>query len=298
MSTIREINDWKKKRKAIIIAHNYQPAEIQDIADFLGDSLDLSRKAAKTDAEVIVFCGVHFMAETAYILSPQKKVLLPDPSAGCPLADTINVTTLKKLKAENPGAKVVCYVNTSAEIKAESDICCTSQNAVEVVRRLGDVPVIFIPDRNLGDYVSKKLGKKLILHRGCCPTHDFVRKEDILEARSRYPEAVVMAHPECRREVLELCDYVGGTGGMVKYARETNARFIIVGTEKGIIHRLKKENPEKEFIPASEKFICPDMKLITLEKVLNTLVNPEDYEVRVPGNILNRAHGAIDAMLK
>ncbi|MCL5037125.1 MAG: quinolinate synthase NadA [Chloroflexi bacterium] len=296
MPIIDSIKEWKNKRRAVILVHNYQPGEIQDIADFLGDSLDLSRRAASTDADVIVFCGVHFMAETAYILSPQKKILLPDPNAGCPLADTITVDQLRKLKSENPGAKVVCYVNTSAAIKAESDVCCTSQNAVEIVRRLGGAPVIFIPDCNLGDYVSRQLGKDLVLHPGSCPTHDNVLVKEVLDVKSRYPDAVLMAHPECHRDVLKLCDFVGGTSAMLKFARETKARTIIVGTEKGIIYRLKKENPDKEFIPASEKLVCRNMKLVTLEKVQNALVNM-DCEVRVPEDIRTKALGAIQAML-
>ena len=287
----------KEERNAIILAHNYQLGEIQDVADFVGDSLELSQNAAETDAEVIVFCGVHFMAETASILCPDKTVLLPDVNAGCPMADMINAEQLKEKMSEHPKAAVVCYINSSAEVKAESDVCCTSANAVKIVQGMKAEEVLFIPDQYLGHYVYTKTHKKMILCLGFCPTHARIRPEHITKRREEYPAAKVVVHPECKPEVIELADEVLSTGGMIKYANSMEAREMIVGTEIGIIYRLSKENPGKRFIPISEQALCPSMKLITLEKVLWSL---EDMapEVKVPEEVRIRAKAAVDRMLE
>ncbi len=288
----------KERRHAIILAHNYQPGEVQDIADLVGDSLELSQRAARTNAETIVFCGVRFMAETASILCPDKKVLLPDARSGCPMADMITADSLNKRKAEMPVATVVCYVNSSAEVKAESDICCTSANAVNIVKSLGDREILFIPDQYLGQYVALKTGRKNIsLWPGFCPTHARISPEDILKAKLANPRAKVIVHPECKPEVIALADEALSTSGMCRFARETEAREIIIGTEIGIIYRLIKENPDKIFIPASVQAICPDMKLITLEKVLLALKDMK-YEIKVPADIRLRAKHAVDRMLE
>lgn len=293
---INKILSLKKKRNAVILAHNYQLGEVQDIADYVGDSLGLSQIAAKTEAEVIVFCGVHFMAETASILCPDKKVLLPAIHAGCPMADMINAEKLRKWKKEYPGATVVAYVNTTAEVKAESDVCVTSANAVELVQKLKTDKILFLPDQYLGHYVATKTGKKMIMWPGYCPTHSRILKEDILRLRKEYPSAEVMVHPECRPEIVELADVVLSTSGLCRHASQTKAREIIVGTEMGIIHRLRKDNPDKVFIPVSEQAVCPRMKLITLENILWSL---EDMtpEVKVPEDIRLRAKAAVDRML-
>jgi len=297
-SELREnVLDLKKKRKAIILAHNYQLGEVQDIADYVGDSLELSQKAAKTDAEVIVFCGVHFMAETASILCPDKAVLLPDLHAGCPMANMITAEALRQKKKEHPQATVVCYINTSAEVKAESDVCCTSANAVELVRKLDATEIIFVPDQYLGHYISTQTGRKMVLWPGFCPTHARIQPADILRLKKEHPQAEVMVHPECRPEVIALADAVLSTGGMCRYAQSTAAREIVIGTEVGIIYRLRKENPEKVFIPISEQAICPNMKLITLETILWSLQDMSP-EVKVPEEIRTRAKAAVDRMLQ
>jgi len=294
---VEKISALKKRRDAVILAHNYQLGEVQDIADFVGDSLELSQRAAETDAGVIVFCGVQFMAETASILCPEKVVLLPDINAGCPLADMITAERLRAKKKEHPQAVVVCYVNSPAEVKAESDICCTSANAVEVVESLDAREILFVPDQYLGHYVSARTGKKMILWPGFCPTHVRISPERIKELKREYPQAKVVVHPECRPEVIALADEVLGTGGMCRYARRDEVREMIVGTELGIIHRLRKENPGKRFIPASEQAICPDMKLITPEKILWSLEKMSP-EVKVPEEIRLRAKAAVDKMLE
>ena len=298
MELINKIQRLKRERNAVILAHNYQIPEVQDIADFVGDSLELSIKAAKTDAEVIVFCGVHFMAETAKILSPGKTVLLPDKNAGCPMADMISAEDLRALKAEHPGAKVLCYVNTSAAVKAECDLCCTSANAVRMVGEvLKDAQtIIFVPDRYLAAFVAGKTGREFITWPGFCPTHAKILPEHIEAARARHPGAVVMVHPECRPEVAALADIVISTGGMSRYAGETKAKEIIVGTEPGIIHRLKKENPDKIFHPISESVICPNMKKTNLEKILWSLEDMA-HAIEVPEEIAARARRCIEAML-
>ena len=294
---VDKILGLKREKKAVILAHNYQLGEVQDIADFTGDSLELSQIAAESKAEVIVFCGVRFMAETASILCPDKTVLLPEASAGCPMADMATAGKLREKKRELPQAAVVCYVNSTAEVKAESDICCTSANAVEVVRSLDNEQIIFVPDQFLGHYVSTKVKKQYFFWPGFCPTHVRISPEDILRLKKEYPEARVVVHPECRPEVINLADEALSTGGMCRYARRDDVKQMIVGTEVGIIYRLKKDNPQKLFIPASEQAICPDMKLITLEKVLRSLETMSP-EVRVPEEIRLRAKAAVDRMLE
>ena len=293
-----KIKELKKKRKAVILVHNYQLPEVQDVADFRGDSLELSRIAAKTEAEVIVFCGVHFMAETASILSPNKKVLVPDILAGCPMANMMNADDLRKLKKEHPKAVTVGYVNTSAEVKAELDYCCTSTNAVTVVNYLKDKEeIIFVPDKYLGDYVSKQTGRKLILWNGYCPTHIKILPEDIKREKKFHPFAKVMVHPECLSQVVALADVALSTSQMAKYAKENEATEFIVGTEVGLIYRLKQDNPNKEFYPASERAVCPNMKRTTQEKILWALEELKE-EVKVPDDIRQRAKKAIDRMLE
>ncbi len=294
---ISRIAALKEERKAVILVHNYQIAEVQDIADFVGDSLELSQRAAATTAEVIVFCGVHFMAETASILSPEKKVLLPDVNAGCPMADMITAAGLREMKEQFPGSSVVCYVNTTAEVKAESDICCTSANAVRVVESLNGGDIIFVPDQYLGDYVRGQTGRSMHLWPGYCPTHVKIRPEDITERRREHPGAKVVVHPECRPEVIALADETLSTGGMIRYARRTDVAELVLGTEPGIIHRLKKENPGKKFFVASEKATCPNMKLITLEKVYWALESQKP-EIKVAEDIRLRARAAVDRMLE
>jgi quinolinate synthase len=300
----KKIDELKKKRNAVILAHNYQLPEVQDVADFRGDSLELSRMAAKTDAKVLVFCGVHFMAETASILCPQKLVIMPDLFAGCPMANMITVDQLKKLKKEHPKAVVVGYVNTSAEVKAELDICCTSTNAVAVVNAIikdsaegAKEEIIFVPDKYLADYVSKQTGRKLISWNGFCPTHVKILPEDIKREKKFHPKAKVMVHPECLPQVVALADAVLSTSKMCQFARETEAKEIIVGTEVGLIHRLKEDNPTKEFYPATERAVCPNMKRTTQEKILWALEELKE-EVRVPDEIRSRARIAIDKMLE
>jgi len=297
-ASLRErINRLKGAANAVILAHNYQLDEIQEIADFTGDSLELSRRAASTSADVIVFCGVHFMAETAKILSPAKTVLLPDLKAGCPMADMINAEQLRAFKAEHPGRPVVAYVNTSAEVKAESDVCCTSANAVKVVESLDEDEVIFVPDKCLGDYVASKTSKKIILYPGYCPTHHRIRPEDILRRKSEHPDAYVMVHPECTRAVVQLADGVFSTSGMIRFARESSHREFIVGTEKGILYRLHQESPGKKFFTPTDNTICPNMKKITLEKLLWSLEDMQ-YPIELSADIMDRARGAIRRMIE
>jgi quinolinate synthase len=294
---LNEIHELKGKRKAVILAHNYQPAEIQDLADFCGDSLGLSIQASETDAEVIVFCGVRFMAETAKILSPGKTVLMPDPSAGCPMADMITAEQLRGLKHEHPDALVVCYVNSPAEVKAESDYCCTSANAVAVV---GSLPrsrqIIFVPDQHLGRFVEEQTGREMILWPGYCPTHAFISEDDILRAKREHPEAVVIAHPECSEPVKHLADALLSTGQMLTFVKNSPAQEFIVATEVGMIHPLQKVRPDAEFIPAGSRGVCPNMKKTTVEKVLASLVNLQ-YEIAVPEDIRLRAKKSLDRMV-
>ncbi len=295
---IEKIKRLKRQRNAVILVHNYQLPEVQDIADYIGDSLALSRTASKTQADVIVFCGVRFMAETASILCPDKTVLMPDIEAGCPMADMITAEQLKMLKKENPQAQVLAYVNTSAEVKAEADICCTSGNAVKLVSSLKDIKeLIFIPDKYLADYVSRKVGRNFILWNGYCPSHVRILPEDILRQKRAHPEAEVIVHPECTPEVIALADNALSTEGMCKYVRQSNSSEIIVGTEIGMLYRLQKENPKKKFYAASQLAVCPTMKLTTLEKVLWCLEDMK-YEIKITEQIRLKAKRAIERMLE
>jgi quinolinate synthase len=292
----QQVAALKNNLDAIILVHNYQVPEIQQIADIRGDSLELSRVAAETDADVIVFCGVQFMAETAAILSPDKKVLLPVKEAGCPMADMITVDGVRKLRAENPGAPVVCYVNSSAEVKAESDVCCTSANAVEVVNSLDEDRAIFIPDKHLGRYVAEHTDKEIITYQGFCPTHARLTVEDVVKAKREHPDALFVAHPECRWDVLQLADHVTSTSGIFRYARESGAREFIIGTEIGMLYMLHQENPDKEFYPASELMTCPNMKLNDLEHVIEAMEEMK-YLITVEEDVRKRARKCLDKML-
>jgi quinolinate synthase len=293
---VEEINKLKKQLNAVILAHYYQPPEIQEIADILGDSLALSRKAAKTEADVIVFCGVNFMAETAAIIAPQKQVLIPNNNAGCYLADTISLKQLKSLKQKYSEAVVICYVNTTAAIKAESDICCTSSNSVKVVNSVApEKEIIFVPDKNLCNYTAKKSKRNLICFEGFCNVHSDIRTSDIKVMKNKHSEAKIMAHPECSPDVLEMSDYVGSTAGMLAYPEDTEADEFIVVTEIGLLHELKKKYPNKVFYEI-EKAICPTMKLISLESLKDCLINRK-HEVKVDEEIAGKARKSIERML-
>ena len=316
-----EIARLKDSRNALILAHNYQRGEVQDCADFTGDSLELSRIAATKECDLLVFCGVHFMAESASILSPDKTVLLPEPGATCPMAEMIEVTrarkvwksfpgyeaqptflfpheyTLPDIKAQHPGVPVVAYVNTTAEVKAESDICCTSANVVKVIESLSEDRVICIPDRNLSAWAQRNTRKQVITWDGFCHVHDRVTREDVLSARKSHPGALFMAHPECRMEVLELADHVTSTSGMLRFAGSSDAEEFIVGTETGLLHRLTKDNPGKVFHPLRQDMVCPNMKKTTLRSVLRALEWME-HVVKVPAETRVRAKRALDRMLE
>ena len=299
MTSIEErIQELKRKRGAIIIAHNYQPDEIQAIADFTGDSLELSRKAAELEEQVIVFCGVHFMAETAAILSPEKTILLPDRFAGCPMADMITAEQLQAKKAEHPGAVVISYVNSSAAVKAECDLCCTSSNAMKIVNSVpADKEIIFVPDTHLGHYVQEQLGREMIIWDGYCPTHSRIREEDIRREKEEHPNAKIMAHPECPLGIREMADYLLSTGQMVTVAKESEHTEFIVATEMGMLYRLRNENPDKKFYSVSDRALCPNMKKIDLEKVLWALEDMQ-YHITVPEEVANKARRSIEAMLE
>jgi len=291
-----KIAKLKKENNAVILAHNYQIGEVQDVADYIGDSLGLSQKAAQVDAKTIVFCGVHFMAETAKILSPEKTILIPDARAGCPMADMITASELREWKKNYPEGKVVCYVNTTAEVKAECDICCTSSNAVKVVNSLNADEILFAPDKNLAAYVARHTKKKIIPWDGYCYVHRYIKARDIKDKRNLHPGAEVWVHPECLPEVIDLADKVLSTGKMVQEARKTKKKEIIIGTESGIIYRMKKENPTKNFYPARDVAFCFNMKKIDLGKVLRSLENMI-YKVEVPLEISQRARGSIEKMV-
>ncbi len=295
MSIVEKIRELKEKRGALILAHNYQLPQIQDIADFTGDSLELSRKAAAHPASVIIFCGVHFMAETAAILSPNKTVILPAPDAGCPMADMVDARLLLEMRSKYPEAKVVCYVNTTAEVKAVSDICCTSANAVDIVSSIEE-DIIFVPDEYLGAYAASKTGRKFHLWPGYCPTHAMISPIDVKRAREDNPGCKVLVHPECRSDVAALADEVLSTGGMLRYAARSDAGTIAVGTETGILYRLSKDNPGKRFIPVTRTAVCPNMKKITLEKVLRSLETLEP-RITVPEDVRSKAYGALLPLL-
>ncbi|MCC8180448.1 MAG: quinolinate synthase NadA [Planctomycetes bacterium] len=291
------IAELKSSRKAVILAHTYQKPEIQDVADYVGDSLGLSRLAADTDAEVILFCGVHFMAETAAILSPEKKVIVPDINAGCPMANMATARQLREWREQNPGAVVVAYVNTSAAVKALSDICCTSANAVEVVASVPrDKHVLFVPDRNLGHYVMTKLNRPMTLWNGFCPTHERMLPEMAVEMKKQHPAALLVAHPECRPALVEMADHVASTTGIMKFCHESDAREFIIATEIGALYPLRKANPDKVFYPLTQVADCPNMKLNSLEKMVWAL---EDFEpvVTVPADMAAKALLPIQRML-
>ncbi len=295
---VQRIRKLKEKRNAVILAHNYQRAEVQDVSDFSGDSLGLSRRAAETDADIIVFCGVHFMAETAAILCPHKTVLMPDANAGCPMANMITVRELMDYKKKYPDAAVVTYVNSTAAVKAESDVCCTSANAVDIVSRIEPGrEILFVPDQYLGAYAAKVSGRKIHLTKGYCPTHHRIRAKDIRGAKDAHPDALVLVHPECTADVIELADYVGSTGGIAEFCAASLAKEFIIATEIGMLHSLRTANPDKEFHPATELADCPDMKLTTLEKIVWCLEERKEV-VSVPKDIASRARLAIEKMLE
>lgn len=291
-----KIKRLKTKKNAVVLAHNYMPSDVQDAADYVGDSLGLSIEASRTSASIIVFCGVHFMAQTAKILNPAKKVLMPDAKAGCPMANMINAKQLGELKLKNRNAKVVCYINSTAQVKALSDICCTSGNAVEIVKSLGNDEIIFVPDQYLGSYVEEKLGRKMILWNGYCNIHTKILPHFVQEAKKKYPKAIVMAHPECTPDVRRLSDFVGSTSKMLSFPSSSRSEEFIVATETGIIHQLKKNFPDKEFFPAYDRAICPNMKLTTLEKLLWCLED-EAEEIFVEEPIASKAKVCIDKMI-
>lgn len=294
---VKKIQELKKEKNAIVLAHTYQNVEIDEVADFSGDSLYLSQQAAKTNADVIVFAGVYFMAETAKILSPQKTVLLPNLSAGCAMADKINLAQLRDFKEKHPNIPVVCYVNSTAEVKSESDICCTSANAVNVVKSLNAKEVLFVPDQHLGSYVESQLeGVKVITYPGFCPIHHSITVDDVKEKKALYPNAQVMVHPECAKEVTQMADFVGSTTAIIKEVKSSNKKEFIIVTEKGVVERLERDCPDKKFVLINEKAICETMKLLKLEDILNALQNNE-HEITVDESVSKKAIKAIDRMV-
>jgi len=295
---IERINALKKERGAVILAHNYELAEVQDIADYTGDSLELSIRAAETEAKVILFCGVSFMAETAKVLSPDKTVLIPAPHAGCAMADMVDSAGLAALKAQHPGAMVVTYVNSTAEVKALSDICVTSANAEKIVSQIpADREIIFVPDMNLGRNIMNKTGRKMIFWQGFCPTHRRITNAEIERRKKEFPNALVLAHPECNPEIAPLVDVFLSTGGICKYVQQSDRKEFIIVTEIGIMHRLQKENPGKILIPGSAQAVCPWMKLIRLADVLKSLENME-HQVELAPELITRAALPIRRMLE
>lgn len=295
---VERINYFKKKKNAIILAHSYQNIEIDEVADFVGDSLYLSQKAKETEAEIIVFAGVYFMAQTAKIISPEKKVLLPNLSAGCLMADMINSHQMAEFKAKNPNIPVVCYINSTAEVKAQCDICCTSSNAVEIVRSLNSSRVLFVPDANLGKYVETQLENvEVIAYAGNCPVHDNITTEDILSMREKYPNAKILIHPECQPKVSALGDFIGSTSGIIDYVKNSKDSQFVIVTEKGVADRLQRDYPEKEFILISDNMLCESMKLTTLEEILYSLEN-EVNEITLDEKVRHLSAGCIERMLK
>jgi len=295
----QQLRDLAAERDAVVLAHNYQRPEVQDAADYVGDSLELARTASATDASVILFCGVHFMAETAKILSPDKTVLMPDTRAGCPMADMVTVEGLRALKARHPDAAVVAYVNTSADIKAEVDVCCTSANAPDVVARIpADQPIIFVPDRNLGDWVAGRTGRtNMIMWDGYCPVHEDMTVDEVHAALDAHPGAELMAHPECGRAVRDLATVITSTSGMLRYPATSEARVFVVATETGLLHRLHALYPDRRFVPAARGAVCPNMKLTTLDKAIRALDEGLN-EIVVPPKIAERALAAVERMMQ
>jgi len=293
---LAEIERLKEERKAIILAHNYQPPEVQDIADFAADSLELARYSIGIDAKVIVLCGVRFMAEMAHILNPDKIVLLPDEGAGCPLADSITPEDVRILRGEYPDAIFLAYVNTSAAVKAECDICYTSANILEVIGKLpGDRRLVVLPDRHLASWAKRKTGRDIIIWQGECPVHQAIKEEDVLKVKREYPDSAIMVHPECKEEVIRWAELVGGTGKMLRFAKGSDYQSYIVGTERDMCHRLKREVPKKIFLPASEEAVCEDMKKINLEKVLRSL-QTLTHKIELEESIRERARKSIERM--
>lgn len=295
---VERINKLKKEKNAIILAHSYQNIEIDQVADYVGDSLYLSRKAKDTNADIIVFAGVYFMAQTAKIISPEKKVLLPDINAGCLMADMINLHQTVDFKNQYPGLPVVCYINSTAEVKAECDICCTSSNAVEIVKSLNSKRVLFVPDANLGKWVESRLdGVEVITYNGNCPVHHNVTVSDIIHARKKYPDAKILIHPECKPEVSALGDYVGSTSGIINYVKRSNEKRFVIVTEKGVAERLERDYPDKEFIIIKDNMLCDSMKLTTLEEILYALER-EHHEITLDDSVRELSSNCIERMLR
>lgn len=295
---VEKINALKKEKNAVILAHCYQPVEIDLVADYVGDSLKLSQVAAETDADIIVFAGVFFMAQTAKLLSPNKKVLLPQIHAGCRMADMISYKQLKEFKAMHPDIPTVCYVNSTAEVKSECDMCCTSSNAVNIVKSMNEEKILFVPDTYLGKWVEKQLGNvEVITYPGFCPTHLQIRPKDIEEAKKAHPNALVLAHPECHMSVSDMADYVGSTTGIMKFAKESDNKSFIIATEQGVVDRLKRDLSDKEIIPVKDNVVCPNMKMTSLEDILEVL-ETEKNEINVDADIAEKAVKCIDRMLE
>lgn len=295
---VEKIYELKKKRNAVIVAHNYQQDEVQEIADLVGDSLALSQYCASTDADVIVFCGVHFMAESANILSPEKTVLLPEIDAGCPMADMATAEDVKSFKIQHPEAAVVCYINSTAEVKAECDICCTSSNAIKIVESLEQRDIIFLPDQNLGSYVAKKLpDKNIILWDGYCITHHKIKKDTVIKMKELHPDAMLLVHPECRPEILEVADYIGSTKQIIDFVAVSDNQKFIIGTEAGVLYKLKQDNPSKLFYLMSQGLVCPNMKKTSLKSVYEAL-NEMKYKIEVDSEIRLKARKSLDMMLE
>lgn len=295
---IKEINRLKKEKDAVIVAHNYQVDDVQDIADLVGDSFALSKFCAQDDRKTIVFCGVHFMAESAKILSPDKTVLLPERHAGCPMADMVTREALIEEKKKHPNAAVVCYINSSAEVKAECDVCCTSSNALKIISKLPQEEILFVPDENLGRYIQAQLPeKKFIYWKGYCPTHNRIKTDEVIKIKELHPDALVLVHPECREEIWRLADFVGSTTQIIEYANKSDAKKFIIGTEVGVLHTLKRENPEKEFFLMSSGLICPNMKKTSVESVYKALRDNE-YEITLSDEIIEKASKCLERMLE
>lgn len=301
LDIVEEIKELKKKKNAVILAHCYQPVEVDEVADFVGDSFYLSRMAANTDADIIVFAGVHFMAQSAKLLNPTKKVLLPNPKSGCFMADMVNVEQLREFKAKHPNIPAVCYINSTAEVKAECNICCTSSNALNIVKSLHSKEVLFLPDTYLGKWVESKLdGVKVITYPGFCPTHLRIRPEDIENARVKYPNAKILAHPECHYEVSKLADFVGSTKDIMEYAKNSNEKEFVIATEKGVVDRLQRDSKlygwEKEFYLIKDDIVCKNMKWNSLEDIKHSLIN-EEFEINVEKDVFDKAKNCIESML-
>ena len=298
MDKIERIEELKREKNAVILAHYYVDGAIQDVADFVGDSLELARKAKDVEGDIIVFCGVYFMAETAKILNPERKVLIPYYKAGCLMADMAIAEEIEEFKKDNPDYAVVTYVNSSADVKAVSDICCTSANAVKVVEKVDAEKILFVPDRNLGSYVAEKVkDKKIKVWNGYCPVHQKLTVEDAERRRRENPDAIFVVHPECKKEIRDMADFVGSTSQILEFVKETTAKKVIVGTEEGIIHQLRKERPDIEFVLAYSEFVCDQMKMTTVDRLLKALER-EQFEVEVPEEIAERARVAIEKMLE